>query len=221
MNAVIQLLTWYGGMVLFLPTFAEQSGIPIPAAPLLLVSGALAANGHLSLLSAIAWTTGACILADAIWFCAGNHSKKRLLAFLERWQGGRMTHPKTVGVKATLHGMQVLTIAKFLPFGTLVPLRAGTLDIRLLKFVLVDFLPSMIYASAYLFLGFCFHHQLNCLMEIIRELGTVGLLLIVALAAIYVTYGLARHHRPMSKKVKISDSRIKVQNPSPSGELVS
>ncbi|HUA67277.1 MAG TPA: hypothetical protein VMA13_01905 [Candidatus Saccharimonadales bacterium] len=207
MNAISQLLTLYGGMILFLPTFAEQSGVPIPVAPLLLVSGALAANGHLSLISAIAWSTGACILADAIWFCAGNRSKKRLLAFLERWHGGRMTHPQTAGVKATLHGMQVLTIAKFLPFGTLVPLRAGTLDIRLLKFVLVDFPASMIYAGTYLLLGFFFHHQLNYVMEIIKELGTVGLLLVVALVAIYVTYGLARHRHPASNITKVSNSR--------------
>jgi hypothetical protein len=64
-------------------------------------------------------------------------------------------------------------------------------------------------------LGFCFHHQLNFIMEFIRELGTVGLLLIVALAAIYVTYGVARHHRPVSKIAKISGSRPKAQNPSP------
>lgn len=221
MTEINQLLIWYGGLVLFLPTFAEQSGIPIPAAPLLLVSGALAANGHLNLFSAIAWTTAACILADAVWFCAGNQSKKRLLAFLERWHGGRRSRPETIGVRATLRGMQVLTVAKFLPFGTLVPLRAGTLDIRLLKFVLVDFPSSLIYASTYLLLGFFLHHQLNYVMGVIRELGTVGLLLILALAAVYVTCGLARRRHAPGKLAKGSDSHPQIQNPHADGGLVS
>lgn len=221
MNEISQLLTWYGGMVLFLPTFAEQSGIPIPAAPLLLLSGALAANGHVNLISAIAWTTAACILADAICFCAGNRSKKRLLAFLERWQGAQVKRPRTTGVRSTLRGLQVLTVAKFLPFGTLVPLRAGTLDIRLLRFLLVDFPGSLIYASTYLLLGFFFHHQLNQVMEIIRELGIAGLLLVLALVAIYVTYGLVRHRHPAKNMAKFSDSHPQVQNPHTNEELVS
>ncbi len=221
MNEICQLLTWYGGLILFLPTFAEQSGIPIPAAPLLLVSGALAANGHLNLVSAIAWTTAACMLADAIWFCTGHRSKKRLLAFLERWRGAQAKHPRTTGVRGTLHGLQVLTIAKFLPFGTLVPLRAGTLDIRLLRFVLVDFPCSLIYASTYLLLGFFFHHQLNQVMEILRELGIIGLLLVLALVVIYVTYGLARRRHPANNMAKVSVSNLQVQNPQANEELVS
>ena len=106
MNLISQFLTWYGGVVLFLAVLAEQGGIPIPAAPLLLVSGALAANGQLNLVSAIAWTTAACMLADAIWFYAGHRGKARILRLLERCHGGWRTNPRTTGVRAMLRGLR-------------------------------------------------------------------------------------------------------------------
>ena len=41
MNEINQFLGAYGGLILFVTVFAEQSGLPIPAAPWLLAAGAL------------------------------------------------------------------------------------------------------------------------------------------------------------------------------------
>lgn len=204
MNQVIQLLAWYGGLVLFLPTFAEQMGIPIPAAPLLLVSGALAANGRLNLVAAIACTAAACLLADAIWFYVGYRSKARLLILMERWHGPRHRRPRTVGVRAIIHGMQVLTAAKFLPLGTVAPLRAGTLDITARRFLLVDLPGSLIYASTYLLLGFFFHRQLDQVMGVVRKLGVAGLALVLALVGGYMVCEYIRRRRAARNSAGIS-----------------
>jgi membrane protein DedA with SNARE-associated domain len=194
-NQMIQFLSWHGGLVLFAAAFIEQSGLPIPAAPFLLAAGALAAAGQVSLIAAIAWTAFACLAADTFWFYAGHCGKGRLLPFFAHLQRGRRPRRSTTGARATLRGLRILTAAKFLPLGTLVPLRAGTLDVSPLRFVLLDLPGSLIYASVYLLLGFFFHHQLRQLTDIVRRLGTAGLVLLLASAAIYGGFAFFRHYR--------------------------
>ena len=201
MNQIVQFLGLGGGLVLFVAAFIEQSGVPIPAAPFLLAAGALAAAGQLNLATAITWTALACLAADTFWFYAGHRGKERLLPFFARLRRGRCASksPRT-GIRATLRGLRILTIAKFLPLGTLVPLRAGTMDISPVRFLLLDLPGALIYASVYLLLGFFFHQQLNQLMAIVRGLGTAGILAVLLLAAVYAGLGLVRHYRSKVQK---------------------
>ncbi|HEV2329488.1 MAG TPA: DedA family protein [Verrucomicrobiae bacterium] len=216
MNQLIPFLTWCGGLALFVPTFAEQIGIPVPAAPVLLAGGALAANGRLCLVSAIAWTAAACIVADFIWFYVGCRSKVRVELLMERWHKRRLSRPGTVGARAIIHGMQVLTAAKFLPLGTVVPLRAGTLNITARRFLFVDLPGSLIYAATYLLLGFYFHQQLNRVMAVIQELGVAGLMLVLGLGVVYTVGSYIRRRRAGRKSTSVSslaDSISTVQLP--------
>lgn len=222
MNQLIPFLTWCGGLALFVPTFAEQIGIPVPAAPILLAGGALAANGRLCLASAIAWTAAACIVADFIWFYVGSRSKARVELLIERWDKRRLSRPGTVGARAIIHGMKVLTVAKFLPLGTVVPLRAGTLDITARRFLFVDLPGSMIYAATYLLLGFYFHQELNRVMAIIQELGVAGLVLVLGSGVVYTVCSYIRRRRADRKTTKVSalaESISTIQFPIEKGNL--
>ncbi|HUA66861.1 MAG TPA: DedA family protein [Alphaproteobacteria bacterium] len=204
MNQLIPFLTWFGGLALFLPTFAEQIGIPVPAAPILLAGGALAADGRLCLVSAIAWTVAACLVADLIWFYVGCRSKTRVEILMERWHRRRLSRPGTVGARAIIHGMKVLTAAKFLPFGTVVPLRAGTLNITTRRFLFVDLPGSLIYAATYLLLGFYFHQQLNRVIAIIQELGVAGLVLVLGSCVVYTACSYIRRRRADRRASSVS-----------------
>ena len=220
MNQIIHFLTWNSGLVLFVAAFAEQSGVPIPAAPFLLAAGALAAAGQLNLVTAIAWTAAACLAADTFWFYAGHRGKDRLLPLFRRLRGKRHSGPRTTGPGATLRGLRILTVAKFLPFGSLVPLRAGTLDISPLRFVLLDLPASLIYGSVYPLLGFFFHRQLDQLTAIVRAFGTAGVLLVLLSAAIYAGFGFARRRRVHSHSAEAmetanSDSPLQAQISAP------
>jgi len=66
---------------------------------------------------------------------------------------------------------EVLTAAKFLPFGILVPLRAGAIEIGPWRFVLVDAVCSLFYASVYVLPGLIFHGQLEQLVKGVRRFG--------------------------------------------------
>ena len=208
MSQIIQFLSWNGGIVLFAAAFVEQSGVPIPAAPLLLAAGALAAAGQLSLITAIAWTALACLAADTFWFCAGHRGKDRLLPLFARLRRNRSARRSATGARAMIRGVRVLTVAKFLPLGTLVPLRAGTLNISPARFVLLDLPASLVYGSVYLLLGFFFHHQLHRLIAIVQGLGTAGLSLVLLLAGIYAGFAFFRHHHVQSNSAKETEAKV-------------
>lgn len=214
MSHISQIITWHGGLALYLIAFAEEIGVPLPAEPWLLAAGVLVANGQLNLFFAILWTTVACVLADAIWFYAGHRGKNRLMRFFARFHGGRFAGPEPTGLRSTVIILWILTAAKFLPLGTLVPLGAGTLGRRLLRFLLLDSLSSVLYAGFYLFLGFFFHNQLNRLAVVMNRLGIAGLLLVLLLSGLYAAYGFVQHrvrlNPPEAAESQTLDSPSKV-----------
>ena len=195
MNHITQFLISYGGMFLFVVGFAEQSGLPFPGAPWLLAAGALAASGRFSLIAAVCWAAAGCLAADAIWFHLGHRGKSRVFRVFPHLHAVRSRLQRAKLTGSILHGARMLTVAKFLPFGSVVPLHAGALEVGSLRFLLVDAFTSVIYAAVYAFLGFAFHKQLEQVVAFLGKLGAVSLLLIVVLAGIYIVHWLLKRRR--------------------------
>ena len=195
MNHITQFLISYGGMFLFVVGFAEQSGLPFPGAPWLLAAGALAASGRFSLIAAVCWAAAGCLAADSIWFHLGHRGKSRVFRVFPHLHAVRSRLQRAKLTGSILHGARMLTVAKFLPFGSVVPLHAGALEVGSLRFLLVDAFTSVIYAAVYAFLGFAFHKQLEQVVAFLRKLGAVSLLLIVVLAGIYIVHWLLKRRR--------------------------
>src|SRR5439155_19267716 len=68
MDGAIDVLVRYGYVVVFGWVFAEQIGLPIPAAPVLLAAGALAGTGRLSLALVLVLAALASLGSDTIWY---------------------------------------------------------------------------------------------------------------------------------------------------------
>ena len=194
MNQITQFLIAHGGWFLFLIGFAEQSGLPFPGAPWLMAAGALSASGKFSLLAAIGWAAAGSFVADAIWFFLGHRGKARVFRVFPHLQAAQVKLERATLAKTVLHGMRMLTAAKFLPFGTVIPMHAGALNVGRLRFLLVDAFTSVVYAAVYAALGFVFHKQLEKVVAFLRKLGAVSLLLIVVLVGGYVVHWFLKHH---------------------------
>jgi membrane protein DedA with SNARE-associated domain len=202
MSQINQILASYGGLILFITVFTEQSGLPVPAAPMLLAAGALAAGGRLSLFAAICWAAVAALAADAIWFYVGQHGKGRLFQLFPHLHAVRQRLVKGTQACSILRGAGALTAAKFLPLGTVVPLHAGALDIRFLRFLLVDGVCSVVYANAYVLPGFFLHDQLEQVVALLQRLGVSTLLLLLIFVGGYLSYEfLKRCRRKVSKSI--------------------
>src|SRR5262245_52708277 len=84
MGEATQFLIRHGLPLIFAAVLVEQMGVPLPAPPLLLAAGALAAMGKLNLALAIILTALACLIADLFWFYLGRARGNRVLSFLCR-----------------------------------------------------------------------------------------------------------------------------------------
>jgi membrane protein DedA with SNARE-associated domain len=200
MNQITQFLIAHGGLILFAIAFAEQFGLPLPGAPWLMAAGALSASGKFSLLSAIGWAAAGCFVADAIWFILGHRGKARVFRVFPHLQAVQARLERATLAKTILHGTRMLTVTKFLPFGAVIPMHAGALEVGRVRFLIVDAFGSLVYAAVYASLGFAFHDQLEQVVAYLHKCGTVSLVLIVVLAAGYVVYSLSKHRRAQQGK---------------------
>jgi membrane protein DedA with SNARE-associated domain len=199
MNDITQFLTGYGGPVLFAVVFAEQAGLPLPAAPWLLAAGALSASGKLNPALAVGLTALAAVIADSLWFYVGRRGGQRVMRLFCRVSLSRNSCVgRTKGLLAS-HGLQALVAAKFLPgLGTVMPPLAGALGMSTSRFLLYDGLGSLIYGTFYIAAGFLFRDQLRQAMGVLSHLGFSALLLVLVVVTGYVAFKYAR--RLMSRK---------------------
>ncbi len=196
MNDLTQFLADFGGAAVFAAAFAEQAGLPVPAAPVLLAAGALAAGGKLNPALAVGMTALAAVLADSLWFWLGRKNGGRVLHLMSRWSLARnvsSTHAKAVAAR---HGWWALAAAKFLP-GTAIPLLAGALGMDLRRFLLFDGLAASFYGGCYITTGFLFHNQVQQVMVWFGRVGPGVMVLCLAPVVGYVAckYALRRTQR--------------------------
>src|ERR1022692_2421644 len=84
MTETLEFVVRYGYALLFVWVLVEQAGLPIPAIPLLLASGALAAQGRMHLALAMLIPAFASLCSDSFWYFFGK--RRGADAF---WNGGR------------------------------------------------------------------------------------------------------------------------------------
>jgi membrane protein DedA with SNARE-associated domain len=196
MNQMSQFLVSHGEPVLFLAIFAEQLGLPLPAAPLLVATGALAANGTFSPSMAVAVTVGACVLADLIWFYLGRRGGERLLHFLcQRLLSNSSCFGRTERL-FTRYGMSAVAAGKFVPgLSPLIPALSGAFRIGAGKFLCFDALGSLLYGMVYVALGFLFTNEVNAVLEWLSDFGTSTVALALASVAIFLGYKYAQRRK--------------------------
>jgi membrane-associated protein len=207
MNEIIQFLVSHGTLILFLAGFAEQSGLPFPGSLFVIAAGALAASGKFELLAVVGWTALGCVAADAILFVLGHRGKARVFRVFPHLQAVQAKLERATLAKTVLHGLRMLTLAKFVPLGQVVAMHAGALEVGRLRFFIVDALTSVIYAAVYAALGFAFHKQLAQLVAFLRKLGDVSLLLIGFVAGAYVVHWFVKHHRKKGNRASARDKQ--------------
>lgn len=206
MSHITQFLISHGGLFLFVVGFGEQSGLPLPGAPWLLAAGALSASGKFSLPAAIGWTALGCITSDAIWFLLGSRGKARVFRVFPHLPSVQVRLARATLANTILHGMRMLTLAKFLPVGnSVVAMHAGALEVDRSRFLLVDALASVIYATVFASLGFAFHNQLERVVAALQKLGTVSLVLLVIAVGAFVVH---RFPKPHPKRQTLPDPKM-------------
>lgn len=188
MAELIEVLIQYGALVVFLNVFAEQLGAPIPALPTLIVAGALARDGRLSLTPLVLAALAGSLIADTIWFLLGRRHGRRIVKTLCRISLSPDSCVRETESFFDAWGLRSLTFAKFIPgFSTVAPPLAGASGVGLGSFLLFDLVGVAVWAGSGFATGMLFHRVIDRALLFLENLGygalvVVGTLLLAVIA---------------------------------------
>ena len=186
MDAILPLLQHYGLLFVFANVLLQQGGVPVPSYPTLLLTGALVGTGH-SPVALLGVATLASLIADCAWFFAGRHYGHRMLRTICRIS---LSPDSCIRQTENLYlrwGPKSLAVAKLIPgFASIATTLAGATRTPIGTFILFDMLGAMLWAGIAITLGYVFRDALNQVLDILAELGRIGLILILAALALFI-----------------------------------
>ena len=196
MHEVIQFLIHHGYVVIFTWVLAEQIGLPVPAAPLLLAIGVLAGQGLLNFSLAFILAVVASLTSDLLWYQIGRHKGGSVLALLCRISLNPDSCVRRTADLFYRHGARSLLLAKFIPgLSTIAPPLAGVFRMDLLRFLFYDGLGSCLWVGLFAGLGNLFSDQIEEAAFYAMRLGTSLVGLVFASLAAYIVWKCVQRQR--------------------------
>lgn len=181
MQHLIALITHYGLAFVFVNVLAAQAGLPLPAVPTLVLTGALLGVGHYTAPSLIGVAVLASLVSDSAWYVAGTRIGRPVLRTMCRISLSPDTCVRQTESIYARFGPPSLLAAKFIPgFGAVATALSGAVRTPFLTFVAFDAVGAAIWAGAAVGLGSLFSSAVEKLLNTLARLGEIGVGLIVA-----------------------------------------
>lgn len=187
MHNVTEFLTQHGYVALFLAVLAEQLGLPLPAMPFLIGAGALASLHQLSVLTALGVALLASLLSDWIWFYLGKKQGSSIVRLISKLCRKPEACTPEMQSRQGRGSTRSILISKFVPgLGTITPPLAGMFGLPAGRFFLLDTAAALLWAGAYMSVGWLFSGQLGRVGVILQRFGV---LMGVSVAIVLAVYG--------------------------------
>ena len=203
MAQLMSLLVQNAILVVFAASFAARLGLPVPAAAVLVVTGALLAAGDVSVVGVVLAAVVANLLGDGAWFYAGRRFGYRFMRLLCRISLSQDSCVRRGESLISDWGGMSLVAAKFVPGVSVVaPPMAGALGMSVRRFVGFDIVAALVWTGLFLGLGWLFRDQIQQVLAVLAQAGGIataalGVVLLVMLAVRYWRRrGLPRRARP-------------------------
>jgi membrane protein DedA with SNARE-associated domain len=196
MHSVIDFIVRHGTFVVFAAVLAEQLGLPVPAAIILLATGAAIGTGQVTPAPAIAAAVIAALLGDLAWYELGARKGRSVLAALCRVSLEPDTCIRRTEDVYSRYGMAAIVFAKFVPgLSTVAPPLAGVVGIDRWRFLLLDLLGAFAWTSAYMGAGWLFQREIEWLANIITQTTRSALGAAILISLSYVAFKYAARRR--------------------------
>lgn len=208
---LVELLTRLGLPLVLAAVLLEQGGLPLPAAPLLVVAGALSDLGVMRPEHVLATAFLSCLVADHIWFWIGRNYGRRVLGTICKLSLSPDTCVRQTDDLIGRHGAPLLLVAKFIPGVSAVSIpSAAASGLSYRRFLLFDSVGSALWAGTYIGAGMIFSREVNRFLESMNRFGGWSLLVLGALFAAYVGLKLAHRRRlkRLHRLVRISPPEV-------------
>jgi membrane protein DedA with SNARE-associated domain/rhodanese-related sulfurtransferase len=175
MNSLLHLLGNHGLALAFVNVLLVQLGLPIPAYPTLIVTGALIAQANDSLAALLAVAVLACVIADVVWYAAGRRFGGRVVRTVCRVSLSPDSCVRQTETLFSRWGPASLLVAKFVPgFATIATTLAGSQRLRFATFVVLDAVGAALYAGVPIVLGGVFRDAVGSGLVIFAQMGRIG-----------------------------------------------
>lgn len=193
--------------LIFGVSLAARLGLPVPAAPVLVVAGALVAVGQVSLSGALVVAVLGNLIGDGAWFYAGRRYGYRFMRLLCRISLSPDSCVRRSESLITRWGGLSLLAAKFVPGVSVVaPPMAGALGMSSLRFVLFETGAALVWAVVFLALGYAFRDSVQGVLNALADAGSVATIVVVAAVAamLAVRYWRRRRFMRLTRMPRIS-----------------
>jgi rhodanese-related sulfurtransferase len=141
-----------------------------------------------------------CLIADLVWFQAGRWWGKRVLEIFCRFNSDPHSCSERARTVFARWGLRVLTVAKFIPgLDALMPPLAGLEGASVIEFSIFDGIGSLLWSSAYCFLGYSFADRLDVVANTLNRVSGALILIIAAPFLCYLLWRIAEVIRTMRR----------------------
>jgi len=186
---LLALVTHHGYATTMVMMFLAACGLPLPLSVVLLAAGANAHGGSLNLGLLILYASVASLAGDLLMYFGGRYTGWWLLAGICRIS----LNPEDCifGSAKSFYerGPKSLMIAKFVPgLSTVAAALAGSLNMRLARFLRLDICGVLLYVTAWTSVGFVFGKLLRTIIGYVEQLGHLTAELLVFVVVLYVIW---------------------------------
>jgi membrane protein DedA with SNARE-associated domain len=204
MHAILGAIGKHGYLFVFVWVALEQSGVPVPALPVLLAAGVLSGMEQLSFGVSVVVAIAACLIGDTIWFTLGRAYGTGVLRTLCKISIEPDTCVRKSSNLFSKHGPAALLLAKFVPgIGTVTIPMAGTSGLSWQKFFLYDTAGAALYVLTFTGIGLALTNSIEKLDYLTEHLGTVGFWFVVLFTAGFILKRVV-DRRKLMKELRMS-----------------
>ncbi len=196
MKDLLSTMAHHGYVLTFCLLLMEALGLPFPAAIALVAAGAAIASHTLSPSGVLLAAMTALMIGDIAQFWLGKYAGWGLLGFLCRLS----MNPETCILRSAesfyKRGKTTLLIAKFVPgLNTMAAPLAGSMKMRFVQFLQLDFAGALLYSVTYLTVGYVSRDFLAAILNGFHEAGVAMEVVVIAALVAYAIYCASQFHR--------------------------
>jgi membrane protein DedA with SNARE-associated domain/rhodanese-related sulfurtransferase len=192
MTETLQFVVRHGYMLIFAWVFAEQAGLPMPSAPLLLAAGAVSGMHHMNLGAAMALAVAGSLASDSMWYEIGRRKGVRVLQFLCRISLEPDSCVRRTQISFARNGPRVLLGAKFIPgLNAMAAPLSGIIRMGWRKFLLYDAIGAIAWVGTFTMTGYVFSGELE---RVAARASFLGRGLLGVLLATFMSYILWKYY---------------------------
>jgi membrane protein DedA with SNARE-associated domain/rhodanese-related sulfurtransferase len=186
---LLEVIAHHGYAVTSIALFLTCCGLPLPVSVVLLTAGAAAHGGSLNLGLVILCAFGSALSGDTLMYLGGRYTGWWLLAGMCKFS----INPEACifGSARSFYkrGPKTLVIAKFVPgLATVAAALAGSLNMRLRRFLTLDGCGTLLYTSAWSLAGFVFAPFLRDVVRWVQRVGHITAAMVGAVVVLYVLW---------------------------------